>query len=92
MHHLPLLIPTVTRLEGRRVLLTGAAGSIGGAITGEVHRGMSYPAMTKLFLFRVLVVAGYESIADMISALFLTSADFSDELRLVAQRPDLSPR
>lgn len=91
MHHLPLLMSTVTRLEGRSDLLTGASVSSGVAITGEVRPGMSYSAMAKLFLFKVLLVAGYESIADMISAVFLTSADFSDELRLVCAATGSEP-
>jgi cytochrome P450 len=46
----------------------------------------------ELFLFTVLlVVAGYETTANMISTLFLTLADYPDQLRLLAQRPDLIP-
>jgi beta-dihydromenaquinone-9 omega-hydroxylase len=46
----------------------------------------------ELFLFAVLLlVAGYETTANMISTLFLTLADHPDQLRLLAQRPDLIP-
>jgi beta-dihydromenaquinone-9 omega-hydroxylase len=46
----------------------------------------------ELFLFTVLLmVAGYETSANMISTLFLTLADYPDQLRLLAQRPDLIP-
>jgi len=46
----------------------------------------------ELFLFAVLLlVAGYETTANMISTLFLTLADYPDQLRLLAQRPDLIP-
>jgi cytochrome P450 len=46
----------------------------------------------ELFLFTVLLlVAGYETTANMISTSFLTLADYPDQLRLLAQRPDLIP-
>jgi len=46
----------------------------------------------ELFLFTVLLmVAGYETTANMISTLFLTLADYPDQLRLLSQRPDLIP-
>jgi beta-dihydromenaquinone-9 omega-hydroxylase len=46
----------------------------------------------ELFFFAVLLlVAGYETTANMISTLFLTLADHPDQLRLLAQRPDLIP-
>lgn len=46
----------------------------------------------ELFFFAVLLlVAGYETTANMISTLFLTLADYPDQLRLLAQRPDLIP-
>ena len=46
----------------------------------------------ELFLFAVLLlVAGYETAANMISTLFLTLADYPDQLRLLAQQPDLIP-
>lgn len=46
----------------------------------------------ELFLFAVLLlVAGYETTASMVSGLFLTLADHPDQLRLLAQRPDLIP-
>jgi cytochrome P450 len=46
----------------------------------------------ELFLFTVLLlVSGYETTANMISTLFLTLADYPDQLRLLAQRPDLIP-
>ncbi len=46
----------------------------------------------ELFLFTVLLmVAGYETTANMISTLFLTLADYPDQLKLVAQRPHLIP-
>ncbi|WP_374025518.1 cytochrome P450 [Mycobacterium sp. HNNTM2301] len=47
---------------------------------------------SELSLFAVLLlVAGYETTANMISTLFLTLADFPDQFRLLAQRPDLIP-
>ncbi|ORC00503.1 cytochrome P450 [Mycobacterium persicum] len=46
----------------------------------------------ELFFFAVLLlVAGYESTAHMISTLFLTLAEFPDQLRLLARRPNLIP-
>lgn len=46
----------------------------------------------ELFLFTVLLlVAGYETTANMISTLFLTLADYPDQLGLLAKRPDLIP-
>lgn len=44
-----------------------------------------------LFFAVLLLVAGYESAANMISTLFLTLADYPDQLRLLAQRPELIP-
>jgi cytochrome P450 len=47
---------------------------------------------SELSLFAVLLmVAGYETSANMISTLFLTLADYPDQLRLLAGRPDLIP-
>jgi beta-dihydromenaquinone-9 omega-hydroxylase len=46
----------------------------------------------ELFLFAVLlVVAGHETTANMISTLFLTLADYPEQLRLLGQRPELVP-
>jgi beta-dihydromenaquinone-9 omega-hydroxylase len=46
----------------------------------------------EFFLFTVLLlVAGYETTANMISTLFLTLADYPDQLTLLAQQPDLIP-
>jgi beta-dihydromenaquinone-9 omega-hydroxylase len=46
----------------------------------------------ELFLFAVLLaVAGYETTANMISTLFLTLAEYPEQLSLLAQRPDLIP-
>lgn len=46
----------------------------------------------ELFLFAVLLlVAGYETTANMISTLFLTLADYPDQLKLLAQQPNLIP-
>jgi beta-dihydromenaquinone-9 omega-hydroxylase len=46
----------------------------------------------ELFFFAVLLlVAGYESTANMISTLFLTLAEYPDQLRLLAQRAELIP-
>lgn len=39
----------------------------------------------------LLLVAGYETTANMISTLFLTLADYPDQLKLLAERPDLIP-
>jgi cytochrome P450 len=47
---------------------------------------------SELSLFAVLLlVAGYETAANIISTLFLTLADYPDQFRLLAQRPDLIP-
>ena len=47
---------------------------------------------SELSLFAVLLlVAGYETTANMIGTLFLTLADYPDQFRLLAQRPDLIP-
>jgi beta-dihydromenaquinone-9 omega-hydroxylase len=43
------------------------------------------------FITVLLLVAGYETTANMISTLFLTLAEYPDQLRLLAQRPDLIP-
>lgn len=46
----------------------------------------------ELFFFAVLLlVAGYETTANMISTLFLTLAEYPDQLSLLKQRPDLIP-
>ncbi|CCC42922.1 cytochrome P450 [Mycobacterium canetti] len=46
----------------------------------------------ELFFFAVLLlVAGYESTANLLSTLFLTPASWPDQLRLLAQRPELIP-
>lgn len=46
----------------------------------------------ELFFFAVLLlVAGYETTANMISTLFLTLADNPDQLELLARQPDLIP-
>ena len=47
---------------------------------------------SELSLFAVLLmVAGFETSANMISTLFLTLADYPDQFRLLAQRPELIP-
>ena len=56
------------------------------------HAEHSQISDDELFLFAVLLlVAGYETTANMISTLFLTLADYPDQLKLLAQRPDLIP-
>jgi beta-dihydromenaquinone-9 omega-hydroxylase len=46
----------------------------------------------ELFFFALLLlVAGYETTANLLSTLFLTLADYPDQLRLLAQRPELIP-
>ncbi|HTX95348.1 MAG TPA: cytochrome P450 [Mycobacterium sp.] len=46
----------------------------------------------ELFLFAVLLlVAGYETTANLISTLFLTLAEYPGQLALLAQRPELIP-
>jgi beta-dihydromenaquinone-9 omega-hydroxylase len=56
------------------------------------HAAHSRISDTELFLFAVLLlVAGHETTANMISTLFLTLADYPDQLRLLAQRTDLIP-
>jgi beta-dihydromenaquinone-9 omega-hydroxylase len=46
----------------------------------------------ELFFFALLLlVAGYESTANLLSTLFLTLADYPDQLGLLAQRPELIP-
>ncbi|CCK62662.1 cytochrome P450 [Mycobacterium canetti] len=46
----------------------------------------------ELFFFALLLlVAGYESTANLLSTLFLTLASRPDQLRLLAQRPELIP-
>lgn len=46
----------------------------------------------ELFFFAVLLlVAGYETTANLLSTLFLTLADHPDQLKLLAQQPDLIP-
>jgi cytochrome P450 len=47
---------------------------------------------SELSLFAVLLlVAGYETTANMISTLFLTLSVYPDQFRLIAQRPELIP-
>jgi beta-dihydromenaquinone-9 omega-hydroxylase len=47
---------------------------------------------SELSLFAVLLmVAGFETSANMISTLFLTLADYPDQLELLTQRPELIP-
>jgi len=47
---------------------------------------------SELSLFAVLLmVAGFETSANMISTLFLTLADYPDQFELLAQRPELIP-
>lgn len=54
------------------------------------HAEHSRISDTELFLFAaLLLVAGYETTANMISTLFLTLADYPDQFRLLAQRPEL---
>lgn len=56
------------------------------------HAGDGRLSDDELFLFMVLLlVAGYETTANMISTLFLTLADYPDQLRLLSQQPDLIP-
>ncbi|QZA16854.1 cytochrome P450 [Mycobacterium malmoense] len=56
------------------------------------HAEQSRISDDELFLFAVLLlVAGYETTANMISTLFLTLADYPDQFKLLAQRPDLIP-
>ena len=46
----------------------------------------------ELFFFAVLLlVAGYESTANLLGTLFLTLAEYPDQLRLLAQQPELIP-
>jgi beta-dihydromenaquinone-9 omega-hydroxylase len=46
----------------------------------------------ELFFFAaLLLVAGYETSANLISTMFLTLAEYPDQLRLLAERPDLIP-
>lgn len=56
------------------------------------HAGDSQLGDDELSLFAVLLlVAGYETTANMIGTLFLTLAEYPDQLRLLARQPDLIP-
>ncbi|WP_076102194.1 cytochrome P450 [Mycobacterium colombiense] len=61
-----------------------------GQLAGHADRGRL--SDDELFLFAVLlVVAGHETTANMISTLFLTLAEYPEQLRLLAQQPELIP-
>jgi cytochrome P450 len=63
-------------------------------VLGQLAAHAEYGRLTasELSLFAVLLmVAGYETGANMISTLFLTLADYPDQLGLLAGRPDLIP-
>ncbi|WP_073878192.1 cytochrome P450 [Mycobacterium paraffinicum] len=69
--------------------LLSESSILGQLVEHAEHGGLSD---SELSLFAVLLlVAGYETTANMISTLFLTLAEFPDQLRLLAQRPDLIP-
>jgi cytochrome P450 len=91
------LVQTLTgfwRLRGicRRRLADGQLGEC--TILGQLAASAEHGRLSddELYLFTVLLlVAGYETTANLISNLFLTLADHPDQLRLLAQRPDLIP-
>lgn len=65
-------------------------GSVFGQLAAHAEHG--WLSDSELSLFAVLLlVAGYETTANMISTLFLTLADYPEQLQLLAQRPDLIP-
>ena len=69
---------------------TGLLGEC--TVLGQLAKHAEYGRLSdsELSLFAVLLlVAGYETTANMISTLFLTLADFPDQFRFLAQRPDL---
>src|SRR6201996_8234047 len=69
---------------------TGLLGEC--TVLGQLAKHAEYGRLSdsELSLFAVLLlVAGYETTANMISTLFLTLADFPDQFRSLAQRPDL---
>ena len=64
--------------------------SVLGQLSAHSDRGEL--SVDELFFFAaLLLVAGYETTANLISTLFLTLAQHPDQLRLLAQRPDLIP-
>ncbi len=71
---------------------TGLLGEC--TVLGQLAAHTEHGRLTddELFFFAVLLlVAGYETTANMISTLFLTLADYPNQLKLLAQRPDLIP-
>jgi beta-dihydromenaquinone-9 omega-hydroxylase len=63
-------------------------------VLGRLAEHADYGRLSEdeLFLFAVLlVVAGYETTANLISTLFLTMAHYPEQLSLLAQRPELIP-
>lgn len=64
--------------------------SVFGQLAAHAEHGRLSDSELSLFAV-LLLVAGYETTANMISTLFLTLADYPDQLRLLAQRPDLIP-
>jgi beta-dihydromenaquinone-9 omega-hydroxylase len=69
--------------------LLGEYTVLGKLAADAEHGGLSDDELS--FFAVLLLVAGYETTANMISTLFLTLADYPDQLRLLAQRPDLIP-
>jgi cytochrome P450 len=61
-----------------------------GQLAAQAEQGRLSDSELSLFAV-LLMVAGYETSANMISTLFLTLANFPDQLELLAQRPELIP-
>jgi beta-dihydromenaquinone-9 omega-hydroxylase len=61
-----------------------------GRLAAQAEQGRLSDSELSLFAV-LLMVAGFETSANMISTLFLTLADYPDQLELLAQRPELIP-
>lgn len=61
-----------------------------GQLAAQAEQGRLSDSELSLFAV-LLMVAGYETSANMISTLFLTLANFPDQLELLGQRPELIP-
>lgn len=63
-------------------------------VLGQLAKHAEYGRLSdsELSLFAVfLLVAGYETTANMISTLFLTLSEFPEQFRLLSERPELIP-
>jgi beta-dihydromenaquinone-9 omega-hydroxylase len=96
-HGLVSLVQGITGFRKLRALFTHRRdngllkdATVLGQLAAHAEQGRLSDSELSLFAV-LLMVAGYETSANMISTLFLTLANFPDQLELMAQRPDLIP-